>query len=62
MKRLLLLSLVGLVLVGCGNRIEMNANYSVYCVDGVKYLATGNGVTVMYTPQGNISTCSILEK
>lgn len=52
---------VCLMLAGCGvfGRMEAGATgYSRSCVDGVSYLQFVSGVTVEYTRDGKIKTCS----
>ncbi len=50
-----------LMLVGCGKTDQLIAHYTGFskaCVEGVSYIQFTSGVTVQYSPDGKIVTCS----
>jgi hypothetical protein len=61
MNKILFVAVVSILCVGCGNlnrEVAKFTGYSRSCVDGVSYLQFPSGVTVEYTPNGKIKTCS----
>jgi len=60
MKTLLSIALA-LTLSGCGwfDRVAATTTgYSKVCVDKIQYIQFTSGVTVAYTPDGKVKTCS----
>lgn len=60
MKKLIVLMIACMMLVGCGqaSRIEANwTGYSEVCIRGVVYYQFPSGVTPAYNPDGTFVTC-----
>ena len=52
-------------LAGCGQwgrTVAIYTGWSVSCVEGVNYLQFASGVTVQYTPDGKVKTCSGVDR
>lgn len=61
MKKILCLSILSLVLSGCGKIdreiAKVTGSGAKTCVDGVMYLQFTSGATVMYNKDGTIKLC-----
>ena len=60
MKYIVMVAAV-LMTVGCGKVEQLNAHFTGFakvCVEGVSYIQFTSGVTVQYSPDGKILTCS----
>eukprot|EP01034_Spumella_vulgaris_P025165 gene25165-31592_t len=61
MKTLLLIFIATATVTGCGwfdNQLASVTGFSKSCVDGVEYLQFNSGVSVAYTTDGKVKTCS----